>query len=124
MDYFKPWTRITGWKPESMVRIEPKASGKDMKSMLRKVQYGGFNVQEIPNEAVLLGKYNRAELAEPFVIGGKVVLVEGGWNEAFLTEVGEFPNGAHDDMMDCLTYQIWWTFVREYNEESGVEEEN
>lgn len=124
LDYFKPWTRVTGWKPDSMVRIEPKASGKDMKSMLRKVQYGGFNVMEIPNDAVKLGKYNRAELSEPFVISGKVILVEGGWNEAFLTQVGEFPNGAHDDIMDCLTYEIWWNFVKEYTGESGVEYEN
>ena len=124
LDYFKPWTRLNGWKPESVARIEPKASGKDMKSMLRKVQYGAFNVQEIPNDAVTLGKMNRAELAEPFVISGKIILVEGGWNEAFLTQVGEFPNGAHDDMMDVLCYQIWWTFVREYSQDSGVEEEN
>lgn len=124
LDYFKPYTRLNGWKPESTVRIEPKASGKDMKSMLRKVQYGGFNVAEIPNDAVALGKWNRAELAEPFLISGRVVLVEGGWNSAFLTQLGEFPNGSHDDLVDCLTYAIWYYFIREYGADGGLEYEN
>lgn len=124
LDYFKPYTRLNSWKSSSTVFIEPKASGKDMKSMLRKVDYGAFNVVEIPNDAVSLGKWNRAELSEPFLLSGKVVLVEGGWNSAFTTELGEFPNGAHDDLVDVFTYAIWWYFIKEYGEDGGIDYEN
>jgi predicted phage terminase large subunit-like protein len=33
---------------------------------------------------------------------GNVYLVRGGWNEAFLEEVCEFPNGSHDDQLDAV----------------------
>lgn len=120
LGFFKPYTRNNNWRPDSVAFIEPKASGKDMKSMLRKIEYGAFNVVEIPNDAVKLGKWNRSELAEPFVMSRRVVLVEGGWNKAFLYEVGKFPNGKHDDMFDNLCYSVWWFFIREYDSDGGA----
>lgn len=124
LEYFKQYAGLNSWKPSSTVFIEPKASGKDMKSMLRKVEYGAFNVTEIPDDAVKLGKWNRAELAEPILLSSRIVLVEGGWNKAFLTELGEFPNGTHDDLVDVLTYAIWWYFIREYGDEELPEYED
>lgn len=34
---------------------------------------------------------------------GNIKLVRGPWNEAFLDEVGMFPNAAHDDQVDALS---------------------
>jgi predicted phage terminase large subunit-like protein len=120
LDFFKPYTRQQNWRNESAVFIEPKASGKDMRSMLQKIEYGAFNAIEIPDAAVKLGKWNRAELGEPIIMSNRVKLVEGEWNKAFLDEVGKFPNGTHDDMFDCLCYAIWWYFVREYDTDGGA----
>jgi len=122
LKYFKPWTQAQGKKAGSNVFIEPKASGKDMKSMLSKFEFGNFNAREIPNKPVSLGKYNRAENAIPFLASGKVILVEGGWNKEFITECGDFPNGTHDDQVDNLCYAVWWYFIRP--EAGGVTVDN
>ena len=42
---------------------------------------------------------NRAE-------AGKVVLVRGAWNEEFLEEVCQFPNGRHDDQVDAVSLAV------------------
>lgn len=34
---------------------------------------------------------------------GNILLVEGDWNESFLTQVTKFPNAKHDDMLDAAT---------------------
>lgn len=44
--------------------------------------------------------------AEPFAAqaeAGNVKLVRGAWNEAFLEEVGMFPNARHDDQVDAAS---------------------
>lgn len=44
--------------------------------------------------------------AEPFSAQcevGNVLLLKGGWNEDFLTELASFPSGAHDDQVDAAT---------------------
>lgn len=43
--------------------------------------------------------------AEPFASAaqaGRVYLVEGPWNQAFLDEIEMFPNGPHDDQVDAV----------------------
>ena len=123
LKFFKAHARAMRRRPSSTVWIEPKASGKDMKSMLGKFEYGLFNVREIHNDAVKLGKWNRAELTEPFLASGNIILVKGAWNKEFINQCGEFPNGAHDDQVDTLTYSTWLTLVKEENT-GGVEIEN
>jgi len=46
-------------------------------------------------------------LADPEA-GFKVAIVEGDWNEAFLSEIEEFPKGLHDDQVDAVSglYQM------------------
>lgn len=111
LPFFKAYTKANLFKPKSLVYIEPKASGKSMKSMLEKPMFGNFNVLEVSNEAVKLGKWNRVENSEPFLITGKVVLVEGTWNKKFIDQCCSFPNGKHDDMLDNLTYAVDRYFV-------------
>lgn len=106
LEYFPEYVKSNGGSSRSLVNIELKASGNDMKSMISKPQFGNFNAVGIRNKAVGLGKYNRVENAEPFILSGKVVLVEGGWNTRFLDQVTSFPNGLNDDMVDVLTYAV------------------
>lgn len=106
LDFFKAYAKGNNYKPTSSVHIELKASGHPLKSMLSKIDYGGFNTRGIDSKVVGLGKFNRVENAEPFLASGRVVLVEGGWNKAFINQCSAFPNGVHDDMVDVLTYAI------------------
>jgi len=44
--------------------------------------------------------------AQPWLVkieAGKVVLVRGAWNAAFVRELEQFPNGSHDDMCDATS---------------------
>ena len=51
-------------------------------------------------------KKTRANAVAPQVECGRVFLVEGSWNEAFLEEVSGFPNAPHDEDVDLLGYAI------------------
>lgn len=113
LKYFKTYAQENYRSPKSVVYIEPKASGKPLKSMLAKFENGGFNVQEIKNKVVALGKWNRVENAEPFLASEKVYIVEGGWNKKFVDQCATFPNAVHDDMVDVLTYAVDKYFVRD-----------
>ena len=95
----------------STVNIELKASGYPLSSMLSTEKYGGFNTVGINNKVVALGKYNRVENAEPFLISGKVFLVRGGWNKRFIDQCTSFPTAKHDDMVDVLCYAIDEHFI-------------
>jgi predicted phage terminase large subunit-like protein len=122
LKYFKPYVLQNKYKATSTVYIELKASGHPLKSMLSKVEYGGFNTRKINEKVVALGKFNRVESSEPFLASGKVVLVEGNWNNAFIEQCCQFPNGSHDDMVDDLTYAIFKCFIKK--SESGVSYED
>ena len=37
------------------------------------------------------------------VEAGKVFLVRGDWNIPFIKEASEFPQGSHDDQVDCIS---------------------
>lgn len=106
LPYFKSYVKSNFYSPTSSIYIELKASGHPLKSMLSKVEYGGFNARGINSKVVGLGKYNRVENSEPFIASGKVILIEGGWNATFLDQCASFPNGVHDDMVDVLTYAV------------------
>lgn len=110
LDDFLPYIRIylgnMGYVPGSLIRIEAKASGFSFMQMLRTTEYGNFNVAPVNSVHVSMGKINRAETASPTVASQKVHLIKGGWNSAFLSQVTNFPNDAHDDMLDLLCYAI------------------
>lgn len=112
LTYFQGYESLHTGGQKSIVNIELKASGYPLKSMLSKPDYGNHNCVGVPDSAVRLGKYNRVENAEPFLAGGKVVLVKGAWNKRFVTQCATFPNATHDDMVDCLTYFIDEHFIR------------
>lgn len=96
-------------KSTGIVYIEPKASGKSIRSMLSKK---GYNCVELPNKVVALGKYSRAEDSTPTIHGGKVKILKGVWNNQFIDEIVSFPNGKHDDQLDNLCYAVNQYFIK------------
>jgi predicted phage terminase large subunit-like protein len=49
---------------------------------------------------------NKEVRAEPFAIQvneGNVLLARGDWNKEFINEIGNFPYGAHDDIIDACS---------------------
>jgi predicted phage terminase large subunit-like protein len=101
--------RVNFNKSIGVVYIEPKASGKSIRSMLSKK---GFNCVELSNKVVALGKYSRAEDSTPTIHGGKVQILKGTWNNSFVDEVVSFPNGKHDDQLDNLCYAVNQYFIK------------
>lgn len=83
-----------------LVEQEPAASGKIASHAITS-GLAGFNVRTvIPSGDKLLR-------ATPFLDqcrAGNVVLLRGSWNDAFLDEVTQFPNGEHDDVVDACAH--------------------
>lgn len=60
----------------------------------------GYIVMPVPPQG---DKETRASPASVQAEHGKIRLVRGPWNEAFLAELEAFPRGAHDDQVDALS---------------------
>jgi len=109
LEYFPKYCEVQNFdKRTGRVWIEPKASGKSLRSMFQKT---GFNAIEIPNKQVSAGKISRVEDSAPSCQGGKVKVMKGAWNNAFFDEVAGFPNAKHDDQVDNLCYAIIEHFI-------------
>lgn len=84
--------------------IEPKASGKSLAQMIR--SQTRLNVAEIKTDFVNSSKIENVRACSNFVEGGRVKLIRGSWNDAFLNQVGTFPNAKHDEHIDLTCYGI------------------
>jgi predicted phage terminase large subunit-like protein len=87
-----------------LILIEPKASGKSLEQMIR--SQTGFNVAEIKTEFVNNSKVENVRACSNFIEGGRVKLIKGSWNDAFLKQCGTFPNAKHDEHIDLTCYGI------------------
>lgn len=90
-----------GYNGSSRIMVEPKASGKSVVQALKKTE---LNIFELP--APTDDKQTRVSAASPFMESGRVILVEGQWNDSFLGECTAFPMGEHDDQVDNLVNAI------------------
>jgi predicted phage terminase large subunit-like protein len=88
----------------SLSLVEPKASGKSLVQLIR--QQTKLNITEIKTNFVNSSKIDNARTCSHFIEGGRVLLVKGNWNEAFLNQVAMFPNGKHDEHIDLTCYGI------------------
>lgn len=86
----------------SRLSIEPKANGVSVVQMLREVSELNVRMTPTPKD----GKDVRLRAVSPRIECGRVFLVEGTWNEMFLSEVCGFPNMPHDEFVDVLGYAI------------------
>ena len=87
---------------ESILHVEPKANGKSVIQMLKEIS--SLNVKETPTPTD--SKETRFHVVSPRIECGRVLLVEGEWNDDFLDEVCGFPTAKHDEYVDILGYAI------------------
>lgn len=96
------FVKRNGYTTQSKLHVEPKASGKSTVQTLK--QSTKLNVVEAPSPKD--DKETRVSSVSPFIETGRVVLIDGSWNEAFLHQCATFPKGEHDDMLDCMVQAI------------------
>lgn len=102
------WVSQNMYNNRSSIRIEPKSSGKSVIQTLGELT--GLNIVEIKSPMLLEDKETRLNAASPTVEAGKVILIEGNWNEDFVEEICGFPNKPHDEYVDLISYAIDYHF--------------
>lgn len=78
---------------------DPGAAGKAVAASQIKM-LAGWDVRASPETG---SKETRATPVAAQAEAGNVKLLRGAWNEAFLDEIANFPNAAHDDQVDALS---------------------
>lgn len=112
-EYCKTW----GFnKNTSTLRIEPKANGKSVVQQLR--DSTDLNVTETPTPTD--DKAMRLNTCSPKIECGRVVLVEGAWNEDFIEEVCKFPTMTHDEYVDILYYAVEYFLLKDKTIPEGI----
>lgn len=91
-----------GGNKESILHVEPKANGISVVQMLEALTT--LNVKRTPTPTD--SKETRFKVVSPRIECGRVILVEGEWNDPFLDEVCGFPSVKHDEYVDILGYAI------------------
>lgn len=102
LKYIPNYISAHGYTNKSILKIEPKASGKSVVQMLKRES--SINVVELPSPTD--DKITRVSSVAPFVESGRCYIVEGGWNDSFIQQCSAFPNGDHDDEVDNLVNAI------------------
>ena len=100
--FIPQYVEAHGYSRRSTVRIEPKANGISVIDQLKETS--GLNVVNTPSPKD--SKETRLYAASPTVESGRVILVDGAWNEAFEDEICGFPAKPHDEYVDILGYAI------------------
>ena len=104
--FIPQFVRKNGYGPGSSIRIEPKANGLSVIDQMREATKLSITRTPTPDES----KDTRLNVASPVVESGRVVLVDGSWNDELITEVCGFPAVAHDEYVDLLCYAIDYHF--------------
>ena len=65
-----------------------------------------YNVTEIKTPFVSNSKIENVRASSNYIEGGRVKLIKGNWNNAFLNQVGTFPNAKHDEHIDLTCYGV------------------
>lgn len=98
----------------SVLWIEPKASGKSIYQKLRSHTNPRLPVRE--DKPPVESKEVRVHSITPYLEAGQVLLKDGAtWIEPFLSECISFPNGKHDDQVDCLSAIVRIELFRQMN---------
>lgn len=109
-----------GYDSRSTIRIEPKANGRSVVQQLK--DETDLNVTETPSPVD--SKATRLKAKSPKIECGRVVLVEGEWNDEFLDEVCGFPTKTHDEYVDILVYAIDYHLENEIEIPEGLTKES
>ena len=119
MRFIPDYVKAHGYDGRSSIRIEPKANGISVIQAVRK--YTKLNVTRTP--APTDSKEVRLHAVSPKIECGRVILVEGDWNEEFVDEVSQFPAKAHDEYVDILVYAINYLLDDNYEFSEDDEED-
>ena len=114
--FLPEYIRTHGGGSESILHVEPKANGRSVVQMLRTIS--SLNVRETPSPTD--SKETRLRVVSPRIECGRVYLVGGEWNEAFLEEVCTFPTAKHDEFVDILGYAV----NDLYEDDDGIDYDN
>ena len=103
--HLEKWTLAIGRDTKSRVRVEPKASGKSIVQVLKRIP--GLNIIEA---ATPIGsKVERVHAITAELEAGKVLIpwdddakYGGTWIQNFIAECEAFPRGKHDEQVDEL----------------------
>ena len=119
MRFIPDYVKAHGYDGCSSIRIEPKANGISVIQAVRK--YTKLNVTRTP--APTDSKEVRLHAVSPKIECGRVILVEGDWNEEFVDEVSQFPAKTHDEYVDILVYAINYLLDDNYEFSEDDEED-
>jgi predicted phage terminase large subunit-like protein len=97
-------TKLDGL-PRVLIEKEPGSAGKSLISAYSRAMSGLARVEGIAPSG---DKQTRAEIWSLLGEQGRVTLLEGDWIPDFLTELEEFPMGAHDDQIDAVSLGAGW----------------
>jgi predicted phage terminase large subunit-like protein len=92
----------------SKVIIENKASGISINTELKRKFKNKMNVFLYNVKGK---KEDRLRSYEGYFQSGKVKLVKGDWNEAFIAELTGYPDVPHDESIDCITMALNYYLV-------------
>jgi predicted phage terminase large subunit-like protein len=98
------YVRLNDYTNYSVINIEPKASGKSTVQQLKSQTQ--LNVIEIESEILKDDKVTRATAISPIAQAGRIKIVEGPWNEKFISQLCSFPKASHDEAVDTLVYAV------------------
>ncbi|MDR2764334.1 MAG: terminase family protein [Tannerella sp.] len=96
------YVKAYGYTGQSTVRIEPKANGVSIVQQLRRQTKLNVTRGQSPVDSKMV----RLTAQSAKIECGRVVLVEGVWNDGFLDEVCGFPAKKHDEYVDVLCYAM------------------
>ena len=86
--------------------IEDKAAGISVAQELRKTfQIEDFGIQLIPAKG---DKWARLYSVQHLFAEGMIWAPDKTWAEEVIREVGTFPKGRHDDLVDCVAHGLRW----------------
>lgn len=90
-----------GYTNRSKIKVEPKASGKSLVQQLKNDTK--LNIME--DKPPKISKDERLERVSPVIESGRVVFIDGTWNEELITQICSV-KPTHDDLQDCLAMSI------------------
>lgn len=93
---------VDGWQTEVILQQEPGSAGKARVDAHRRRLAGRIVRVDRPTG----DKLTRARILASAAEAGNVALVNGPWTVDFLTESAAFPDGAHDDQVDAVSWAM------------------
>ncbi|ATE60156.1 phage terminase large subunit [Thauera sinica] len=99
MKLIKGTTRADSVRCAAVLEQDPAQAGK-VEADMYITQLAGFEVHTVPKRT---DKETAARPVSSMAEAGRVFLIRGAWNKAFLDELENFPKGAHDDQVDALS---------------------